>query len=167
MSQIFSNVEKWENENLAKRRQPGKNVLNSSLLAYGGSENPRQRNGHRGGDDLQIRHRATTQPLQLQLNHSCSLNFPGGKRRTKVLLAFMFKQRSCAFLIAAAMSETAFNPITRRLKSIESTLHHQQQQQQHSGGEEKKGKPPRESKADDDYDNGEIKSLLQSSLPKQ
>nr|CAI5858359.1 unnamed protein product [Callosobruchus analis] len=66
------------------------------------------------------------------------------------------------------LQKTAFNPITRRLKSIESTLHHQQQQQQqHSGGEEKKGKPPRESKADDDYDNGEIKSLLQSSLPKQ
>nr|CAI5863254.1 unnamed protein product [Callosobruchus analis] len=64
------------------------------------------------------------------------------------------------------LQETAFNPITRRLKSIESTLHHQQQQQ-HSSGEEKKGKTQRENKADDDYDNDEIKSLLQSSLPKQ
>nr|CAI5850737.1 unnamed protein product [Callosobruchus analis] len=46
------------------------------------------------------------------------------------------------------LQETAFNPITRRLKSIESTLHQHRQR-----GEEKTEKPS--SKAnDDDYDNG-------------
>nr|CAH7724684.1 unnamed protein product [Callosobruchus chinensis] len=57
------------------------------------------------------------------------------------------------------LQETVFNPITRRLKSIESTLHQNSR---------KKGK--RETESDDDDDdnkNGGTKSLLQSTLSTQ